>query len=721
MAETKSWSILLILVATASVVAAGVLFGDARSGRIKYPSSRKVDVGDTLFGVKVPDPYRWLEDARRPEVQAWMSEQDKVTRTELNRLSGRDGLRHRFRELYYLDSLGAPLHRGSRYFYYRTHADREKAVAYWREGASGDERVLLDPNTMSPDGTTSLGTWVPTYDGQRVAYALRKNNADEATLYVMEVASGRVSEVDVIEGAKYAIPSWTPSGDGFYYTFLPTDPAIPTADRPGYAEVRFHKLGTPASADVKVHDKTGDPASFIGADLSRDGRWLMVTISHGWTSADVYYRDLTRNEGWKPLVVGTDATYAVIPWQGRFYILTNEGAPRGRVFRADTDRLERPAWKEIVPQSPEGVIESLDILGGRLALTYLHDAASRLELRTLDGERVRTVALPGIGAAYILGNPDEDEAFVGFQSFTRAPEIHRTSVTSGQSSLWSAVKVPVDPAPYEVEQVFYPSRDGTRISMFIVRRKDMAHDGTTPFVLTGYGGFNVSERPVFGTGRYPWLEAGGGWAIPNLRGGGEYGEDWHRAGMGHKKQNVFDDFIAAAEFLIQKGYTRPDRLAIMGGSNGGLLVGAALTQRPELFRAVVCAVPLLDMVRYHLFGSGKTWVEEYGSAENEADFRALYAYSPYHHVKRAAYPSILILSADSDDRVDPMHARKMTALLQESSDSGRPVLLRIERHAGHGGADMVKQAVDLSADEYAFLMSELGLRYPPSGAKASVR
>lgn len=347
-------------------------------------------------------------------------------------------------------------------------------------------------------------------------------------------------------------------------------------------------------------------------------------------------------------------------------------------------------------------------------LSYTKDASSRLEVRTLEGKPVREVPLPGIGSTGgMVGNPDEDDAYFTFSSFTIPPEIRRTSVASGETTLWHRVKVPVDPSPYTVEQVWAPSKDGTKVSMFVVRRKDMPKDGSTPFLLTGYGGFNISMTPRFSAGLYPWLEAGGGYAVPNLRGGSEYGEEWHQAGMLHKKQNVFDDFIAAAEWLVANRYTKPERLAIRGGSNGGLLVGAALTQRPELFRAVVCSVPLLDMVRYHLFGSGRTWIPEYGSAEDEAQFRTLVAYSPYHRVRKgAAYPALLMMSADSDDRVDPMHARKMTALLQAANAGPHPQLLRIEKNAGHGGADMVKQAVESSADAYAFLMNELGMRDP---------
>jgi prolyl oligopeptidase len=420
-----------------------------------------------------------------------------------------------------------------------------------------------------------------------------------------------------------------------------------------------------------------------------------------------------------------DARFSVEAWQDRFYVTTNDGASHYRVLRVDPQNPERGAWTELVPEAPDAVIETgpgaasattpgAQVLGGHLVVKYIRNASSSLEVRTLDGAPVRTIPLPGIGYSYgMTGNPDEDEAYFDFSSFTQPKEIYRTSIGTGATSLWKKVEVPIDPAPYAVEQVWYPSKDGTQVSMFLVHRKDAPRDGSTPFLLSGYGGFNISKYPLFQSGLYAWLEAGGGYALPNLRGGGEYGEEWHRAGMLDKKQNVFDDFIAAAEYLVAQGYTRPERLAISGGSNGGLLVGAALTQRPDLFAAVSCAVPLLDMIRYHLFGEGKTWIPEYGSAEREADFRYLYAYSPYHHVKAGTrYPAVLFLSADADDRVDPLHARKMAAALQAASTSGKPVLLRIEAHAGHGGADLIKQTVEEQTDRFAFLFHELGVSPP---------
>ncbi len=683
------------------------------TSRLNYPPTRVQEVTETLFGTPVRDPYRWLEDEKSPEVRAWMEKQDRFARERLAALPGRDRLAERLRALLYYDSFSAPLHRGNRFFYTRRHADREKAIVYWKEGESGEERVLIDPNRLSADGTVSLGTWVPTLDGKRVAYTLRPNNADEATLHVMEVATGKRSAVDVIPGLRYGDPDWTPEGDGFYYTWFPTDPAIPVDERPGHADIRFHHLGTPPTGDRVVHGPTGDPRRTISADLSRDGRWLFLYIWEGWDRADVYFRDLrAAAAAWRPFLVGAPALVQVTPWRDHFYLRTNEGAPRWRVLRTRNDRPERAHWQEIVPERQDVVIENVHVLGEHLVLELLHNASNRIEVRSLAGEIVRDLPLPDLGSANSLtGNPDEEDAYFSFSTFTRPTEVYRTSLRGGDTKLWAWIKIPVDTSPYSTEQVWYRSKDGTKVSMFIVRRREAASDGSTPFLLTGYGGFNVSELPGFAASRMAWLEAGGGFALPNLRGGGEYGEEWHRAGMLHHKQNVFDDFIAAAEYLVKEGYTKPERLAISGGSNGGLLVGAAITQRPELFRAAICGVPLLDMVRYHRFGMGRIWIPEYGSADDGEQFKTLFGYSPYHRVKPGArYPAVLFTSADSDDRVDPMHARKMAALLQAATGNDRPILLRIEKHAGHGGADLVRQQVELAADTYAFLMRELGMR-----------
>ncbi|MEM6789201.1 MAG: prolyl oligopeptidase family serine peptidase [Myxococcota bacterium] len=680
------------------------------------PLARRDDIVDTLHGVEVADPYRWLEDAESEETQRFLRAHGAYSRAQLDGLPGRPQLVARLEALSYLETVSPPRRRGTRFFFTRRHRDKEKAVHYWREGRQGTERVLIDPNTLSPDGSTSVRGLSVSWDGRWVAYKQSANNADEATLMVREVATGRISDVDTIEGAKYANPSWDRGSRGFYYTRIPVDPAIPTADRPGFAAVYYHRLGTDPADDALVHEKTGDPRVFIQASASRDGAYLFVSKYYGWAKTDVVYRDLRRGDSsFQPLAVGLDAKFYPVPHRGRIYVLTNHAAPRFRLLEFDPRRPAVDDWREVVPQHPTAVLERARILGGRWALTYLDKASSRLFFRNLAGDDPREVALPGIGSLIgPTGHPDDDTAYYGFSSYITPVTIVETSVTRGGAKPYFELEVPADPAPYLVEQVRYPSRDNTSISMFIVRRRDLEQNGETPFLLHGYGGFNISERPRFRASYFAWLEAGGAIALPNLRGGGEYGEAWHRAGMLDRKQNVFDDFIAAAEWLIDNGYTSASRLAIRGGSNGGLLVGAAMVQRPELFRAVVCAVPLLDMVRYHRFGSGKTWISEYGSADEPGQFSFLYAYSPYHRVVPGTrYPALLMLTSDSDDRVDPLHARKFVAAIRHASTSGRPVLLRVEDKAGHGGGDKVEKRVRQQADTFAFLKRELGMSDTP--------
>lgn len=687
------------------------------------PQARRAEVVETIHGVPVRDPYRWLEDASDPEVRAWMDVEDAHARAALAALPLREPLRARFTELFYVDWVSAPVRRAGRSFYMRRTGAQEKAVLCWKD--AGHEHVLVDPNRLSPDGSISLGTWAPSYDGRYVAYAVRRNAADSATLLVRDVALGSDLPLDRIVDAKYASPSWLPDSSGFYYTWLPSDPSIAPAELPGRAEVRFHALGTDPAADPALLPALRDPKAFVYAEVSRDGRWVLLFIQHGWTRTDVWFKARSAGSpaalpvtgstpeelGFQPLFVGADAQAGVVAHDGWIYLATNDGAPRYRVYRVDPARPQRGSWDEIVPESA-ATLDNVQVVGGHLVLHFLDNASSRLEVRTLAGAPVRRVELPELGTTSgMVGNPDEDEAYFSFTSFTQVPQIFRTSIASGVTTLWETIRVPADTSVLTVEQVFYPSKDGTRVSMFLVHRRDLARDGKAPVLLTGYGGFAVNMTPSFRSTAVVWVERGGVVAIPNLRGGGEYGDDWHRAGMLENKQRVFDDFIAAAEFLVAEGYTRPDKLAAVGGSNGGLLVGAAMVQRPDLFRAIVCSVPLLDMVRYHHFGSGMTWTQEYGSADDPGQFRALYAYSPYHGlVPGTSYPALLMLSADSDDRVDPMHARKFAAAVRHASSAPHAVLLRVGRNSGHTGADLVKEQVEQQADQFAFLLHELGER-----------
>ena len=676
-----------------------------------YPPTRTSPVTETLHGVSITDDYRWLEDGKSEEVKAWLGTQDAYAREKLRALPQRDAIAERLRELFYVESHGTPHKAGSRYFWAKREAGKEKWVVFWKEGKGGKEKVLLDPNQWSKDGSVALGRWVESLDGKWVAYQKKANNSDEATLEVMDVATGKVSAIDTIEGAKYASPSWTPKADGFYYTWLPPkDAKVPVSDRPGLAEVRFHKLGEDPKKDRVVHEKTGDPKTFLSGEVSRDGHFLLLEVQHGWSSSDVYYKDLRKGEPkeWKPFAVGKPFKYAVYPYKDRFYVHTDDGAPHYHIFKVDPDKVDRADWKEIVPEPKTATLDGWNIVGDRLSLSYLEDVKTRLEVRDLEGKVVRDIPLPTLGTASVVsGNPDEDTGWYTFTSFTYPTEIYEVSMKSGAQSLFYKLKVPVDPAKFAVEQDFAKSKDGTRVPYFVVRPKDFKKDGTAPALLYGYGGFLGTQKPGFTSSIYPWIERGGAYVVANLRGGGEYGEEWHKAGMRTKKQNVFDDLYAIAEKLIADKVTSADKLAVRGASNGGLLVSAAVVQRPDLFRVGLCGVPLIDMVRYHLFGSGKTWIEEYGSAENADDFKAIHAYSPYQHVERGKkYPSVLLLSADSDDRVDPMHAWKFAALMQSAS-AGGPVLLRIEKNSGHGGADLVRASVEKTADELAFALAEI--------------
>ena len=688
-----------------------------------YPKTRTVEAFDTYFGIRVADPYRWLEDGKSPEVASWLSEEDQLARGYLHALPGRATLEKRYRDLLYIDTVSAPSRAGDRYFYMKRKASDEKAILYWRSALDpqAPEHVLIDPNRFISTDNAALGESSATLDGRLLAYTLKPNNADEATLYVKDVESGKDLPGEVIEGAKYADPSWLPDGSGFIYTWLPPADPAHIQDRPGLAVIRFHQLGTDPRQDPVLHDKTGDAGTFISSYVSRDGKWLFFVRQNGWDKNDLFYQPLHGRptaalaSTWKPLVVGKNFLYSLTPWKGQAYIHTNEDAPRYRLFKVSLDDPRRAKWQEIVPESPSLVLQGASVIGDHLVLEELQNVTSQVEIRDLNGKPVRKLQLPDFGSlAGLTGEPDRDEFYYGFVNFTHPLEIFKTSVTNPGQTSWARIHVPVDSSPYVVEQKFFSSKDGTQVPLFIVHRRDMLMNGTTPFLLTGYGGFGVSETPYFSAGYYPWLEAGGGYAVVNLRGGGEFGEQWHQDGMLLKKQNVFDDCIGAAEFLVNQGYTQAERLAFRGGSNGGLLAGAMLTQRPDLFRAIVCEVPLLDMIRYDQFGSGKTWVPEYGSPKDRAQFEALYAYSPYHHVvKGNAYPSVLLCSAANDDRVDPMHARKMTAALQAATSSSHPILLRVESQSGHGGGDQVKKWVDYGTDIWGFLIHELGAK--PNG------
>ncbi|WP_394841591.1 prolyl oligopeptidase family serine peptidase [Pendulispora brunnea] len=679
-----------------------------------YPASRRENVADSHWGVRVADPYRWLEDAANPEVQSWMAAQDGYARQRLAAIPNREAWLERLRPLYRADSSKAPVKRQDRYFWTRHHADRDKEVVYWKVGKDGAEKVLFDPNTWSSDGSTGLGVWAPSWDGKFVAYDVHENNRDDAELHVLDVNSGKETG-EVIPGTKYNWygAAWTPDNTGFYYIWAPPiggDVTGPT--RSGFAEVRFHRLGTGPAKDPIVLPATHDSEAFVSVDLSRDGRWLVATVVHGSAGdvVDVSIQDRTAaTPAWTPVVDSKSvrALFSVQVWNDTMYMLTNLDAPHFRVVQVDPKHPEQANWKEIVPEDAEATISTLDVLGGHLVLNSMRKATTELTVRNLDGTFVRNIPLPDRGSSdVIVGEPDDDTAYFNFYSFT-TPEIQfETSISQGTVREYSRDTTPFDASAYVTDQVTYSSKDGTPVTMFVVHRKDVTPNGKNPTILYGYGGFNVNMTPWFSASTAAWLASGGVYALPNLRGGGEYGEAWHRAGMLLQKQNVFDDFIAAAHWLVDNQWTNSSQLAIRGGSNGGLLVGAAMTQAPELFDAVICEVPLLDMTRYHLFGASRPWIPEYGSVDDEQQFKAIYAYSPYHHVERRDYPALLMLTSDSDDRVDPLHARKFIAQVQWANTSKAPAWLRIEKNAGHGGADSVQQSIDEAADIFQFLSAQ---------------
>jgi prolyl oligopeptidase len=664
-------------------------------------------VVEVRHGVAVADPYRWLEDGESPEVTAWSAAQERHLRAVLDPLPFRDAIRRRLRALFSIGTIAPPVPRRARYFYEKRTGAQEQPVLLLREGIGGEDRVLLDPSTLAQDSTSALDWHYPSPDGRLLAYGVSEGGSEKSTLSVLEVASGgRLS--DAIPFTRACSLEWLPDGSGFYYTRYPEPGTVPAGQEDYHRRVFLHRLGTDWREDPLVF-APAEPEDWPSVHLSPDGRWLAVSVSKGWTRTDLYLRG--GEEPFRPVVVGEEAVFSVVARNDRLFLHTNLGASRFRLFRVDPARPGREAWREVLPEADD-VLEGVALVGDRILALRLRDASSRLLLHDLDGRFQCEITLPELGTvAGLTGEWDGDEAFFGFSSYTFPPAVYRVSLPEGKTGLWQRVVGDIDASVFTTRLAHFPSRDGTRVSMFLVHRRDRRDDGTGPALLTGYGGFAVSHTPAFARSVLVFLEEGGLYAVAHLRGGGEYGEDWHRAGMRERKQKAFDDFLAAAESLVARGHAPKERLAIMGGSNGGLLVGAALTQRPHLFRAVVCQVPLLDMLRYPLFRIARLWIPEYGDPEEPEAFRWLHAYSPYHHVVDGTpYPAVLLTAGESDSRVDPMHARKMTARLQAATSSPRPVLLRQETRAGHGQGKPVSKLLEEWTDVWSFLFAALGIR-----------
>ncbi len=664
------------------------------------PPTEVREVVDTLHGVDVPDPYRWLEDQEAPETRAWIDAQNAYTDTVLGALPGRDRLRRVAAAVLEREAVGLPNERGGRYFYSRRGADQDLAVLYVREGLDGEERALIDPHPMSPDHTTSVELRDISDDGGRVAYAVREGGVDEVSIRIRDVDTGD-DLADMLPAARYGAVTLAPDGGGLYY------------ERYGDVtpRVMYHAFGTPMADDVQLFGAGYERHQIPVTVVSDDGRWMAVHVIEGSSGpTEIHVKDLTHDTPFVTAIAdGVSESWASFAG-GELVIVTNLDAPNKRVVLADPADPAPDRWREVIPERDDVVIETAAALGGRLAVSYLEDVQPRVAIHELDGTHVRDIAFDTIGSVGGgAGRWTSDEAFFTFETFHVPRTIYRYDLATGEQAVWAEPDLPVDAPAYRVTQRWFASQDGTRVPMFVVHRPGVALDGRNPTLLTGYGGFNLSQTPRFSALATTWLRSGGVFALANMRGGSEFGEEWHQSGMLANKQNVFDDFIAAAEHLVEAGYTSPEHLAIRGGSNGGLLVGAVSNQRPDLFGAVVCTYPLLDMVRYHQFLVASFWVPEYGSSEDPEQFAYIHAYSPYHNVIDGGdYPATLYLSGDGDTRVAPLHARKMAALMQARNGSDNPILLRYHTQAGHSGGQPVSQQIDEMVDTVSFLLWQVG-------------
>lgn len=672
-----------------------------------YPASRKQPVIDSLHGTTLIDPYRWLENDTARDTRAWINAQNAFRNQLMGGLTGRSGIAKRIEELLRVDVQGSPIRRGNRYFFSKRAADQDLSVIVMREGIAGPDIPLVDPNVMASDVALSAGTVALSEDGSLLTYSIRKGGADEVMIRFYDVSRRRTLP-DYLPTARIFGVEFTPDNKGIYYTRY---------DSKG-PRLYYRALGPKAAAPKLIYGEGLGPEKIASGDLSKDGRWLLISVSHGTSGGnDLYLKDVANDRAPAPMTRGTGKNFnPEFADNGRIVIWTDWQAPRGRVMITTTAAPAAEQWTTLVPQT-EYVSESASLAGGYLWVNYLENVAGKIRGFDLTGKPFREIALPGLGAVSGVGGEfDQDEAYFSFTSYNIPQTTYRYSVSKDTRDVWYRQDVRFDSDAYEVKQVWYTSKDGTKVPMFVAHKKGLALNGQNPTYLTGYGGFYISSTPGFSTQNAVWLEQGGVLAVPNLRGGGEFGEAWHDAGMFERKQNVFDDFIGAAEYLIANKYTSTDKLAIAGGSNGGLLVGAALTQRPDLFRAVVCTYPLLDMVRFHKFLVGSYWVSEYGSGDDPKQFPYIRAYSPYHNVKAGTkYPAVFFDTGDSDTRVAPLHARKMTALLQAATGSSiadRPVILRYDTEAGHSGGLPVAQNVTLQTERLVFVMWQLGMMRP---------
>lgn len=687
---------------------------EAPAEAIAYPEAARGDVVDVYHGVEVADPYRWMEDLDSPDLARWIEAQNDLTQRYIAAAGNRDAIAERLRALFDHERYGVPVARQGRYFYTRNDGLQNQSPVYWQQGLDGEPRLLIDPNTLSEDGTIALAEWSVSDDGRLIAYALSDGGSDWRTIRVREVETGQ-DRPDEIRWAKFTQIAWLPDGSGFYYSRYDApaegEDELKSVNR--FQKLYFHRLGTPQAEDRPVYERPDQPEWGFSAEVSDDGTLLLIGVWRGTEERNLLFvKDLTTPKAAvRELVSEFVHAYDVVgAVDGIVYVRTDDGAERYRIMAIDLARPERSNWREVVPQAA-GTLTGANLVGDRLVVEYLEDARSRVESWSPRGERLAEVPLPGIGTASGFGGSARStESFFAFTGFTTPGEIWRWDPATNAVEPFRKPKVAFDPDAFETRQVFYTASDGARIPMFITARRGVALDGDNPTILYGYGGFNIPVTPTFSPNTIAWLEMGGVYAVANIRGGGEYGRAWHEAALGPKRPRAFDDFAEAAEYLIAERWTRPERLAISGRSNGGLLVAATMLRRPELFAAALPAVGVLDMLRFRDFTIGWAWESDYGSVKDPDGFAVLRGYSPLHNVKAGVeYPAVLILTADRDDRVFPAHSFKFAAEMQHTATSTRPILIRTETRAGHGAGKPTGKIIEENADVFAFLSRALGM------------
>lgn len=674
--------------------------------------ARKEVVIEDFHGTQVADPYRWLEDPASPETKAWTESQNEITREALAAIPARDRLQQRLTELWNYPKYFVPQRANEGYLMLQNDGLQNQPALYLLETLTSQPRLVLDPNELSPDGTLALTNFAPSRDGKRLAYALSQSGSDWQVLRIRNL--DRDEDLpEVLVRCKFTNMAWRPDGTGFYYSRFPDEGEVAPEDESNFSRVYYHRVGTPQAEDELVFEQPEDKELSFFPEITEDGSYLVLHVSHGTDAQNgVYYRELDSAQAFTRVLHEGEAMYNVIGNDGTvFYLHTDQSAPKGRIIAMDVGNPEPQNWVELVPEQSDA-ISSVKLVSDQFVVVTMHDAYHRLHVYNLDGSFTRELPLPTPGSIIdVSGRRKDRQLFFSFTSYLYPTSIFRFDFTLGELQPFRVVELAFPLANFETKQVFYASKDGTRVPMFLTHKKGLELDGQNPVLIYGYGGFNISLTPQFSIAQLTWLEQGGVYAVANLRGGNEYGEDWHRAGMLHNKQNVFDDFISAAEWLIAEGYTNSRKLASMGGSNGGLLVSACMLQRPALYGAVVCMVPVTDMLRFHRFTVGRYWTGEYGNAQTSAeDFKTVYAYSPLHNVKQGVvYPPTLITTADTDDRVVPLHAKKFTATLQAASGGDNPILLRVESKAVHGHGKPISKVIEEQADIYAFLFDVLGI------------